>query len=135
MNFYTRASSAESVPCTQSEFDALKRALAIESHDDPSDDEEHGFELEFWEAGGSHDLESTKSSVYLFSTEMSAPENLPEKFLKLMGKLLKKAKKKHLQIGVAWTADRCTPGSHGGHFVRITPKGKLIQAELAWPKH
>lgn len=107
MNYYSIATPERFVPATQADFEELTKLL--------EEDCDHGFSVVFDE----------KDGVYLLAEESGNPDDLPDAVISKMGKLLKAAKIEHLNFGIAYTADRNVPGSHGGGYFRITDEGVL----------
>ena len=120
MNYNTVMTAGGSIPCSQKEYEKIK-AMLDELNDS---DESTGIDCEWDE----------KDGIYFFGEEVALVENLSGEILKKIGQLLKKAKVKHLELGLAFTASKLAPESHGGTYVRILQSGELVSPKLVWPK-
>lgn len=121
-NYYTVACANDTFPCTASEAKELNDLLAEPLADEEA--EKSGMRVEY---------DPASKSGYLVTADASAnPEALPEKFLKALGKILKRERWPYLEVGVAFTCDSYRPGSHGGDAFRIHHDGTREWAQLLW---
>ena len=121
MNYNTCMSADRLLPCSPAEFNEIKTLLDAQNS---VGDEPTGLECEYDETEG----------IYFYGGESAVVENLSKPVLKLIGKLLKQAKIKYLELGLAFTSDRMVPQSQGGTYARILQTGELVSPKLVWPK-
>ena len=115
---YSQATPHELLNCTEEEHKELSEAL------NPDEDYDfHGFEA------------SKYDGFFFFYAEESYDEDsLPEVFLNLLGKLIKKNSLNFITIGYCYYCSKMRPEEFGGGTFRIYPDGSIIYPEIKYPE-
>ncbi len=124
MNHYTQVTAKDTIPgVTPNDFEELKDKL-----------EGTGLSAELWNVKGKGKRE--KGDLYLYSEEFFDEEDFTNSgALPIIGRLLKAAKMKHVQLGMACYGSKAAKDSSGGAEFRIYADGHLTWAETRFPEY
>jgi len=119
-NNYSQCTPVEALKASKKEAHALIELLHAgqEETDDP-----HGYTGEYYE---------NDNQFYMYAEDYENSENLPESFLKELGKLIAKTRRKYWEFGYAFTCDKMRPGEFGGGQFRIHTDGRIEYPEIKW---
>ena len=118
-DYYTIVVPEDGLPCTEQEFDAIMADL--QDAEDADGNEPHGFAI-ILEAG----------LFFLYAEVSGEWDNLPETARAKIGALIKADEREFWEFGVAFTASRLLPGSHGGTAFRIMADGSITSPRIMW---
>jgi hypothetical protein len=118
MNYNTIVTPQQPLPCTPDEAVQIQRLLTQAEENEP-----HGFRFLVESENG-----------YLEAEETGNWDSLPDDVLDLVAGLIKRASLEFLEFGVAFTAGRMVPGSHGGTAFRIYADGSIVNRVETWPE-
>lgn len=119
-DYYTIIAATETLSCTQKQFEELLECLGDEA---PGDEAYHGFSIEM-----------CHGEAFIFAEECGNPEDLPERFLEKLGQMLHEQGKPYLEFAMSFTCSKLRQDGFGGGYFRVTDKGKLVFAKIAWPE-
>ncbi len=112
---YAHMTAEGLLPCTESERDAIQAVL-------DECDEPHGVSLFY----------DKRDGLFIYADENCNEGSLPDKFFELVGKLIQKAGKPHMEFGVGFYHSKDHPGCSGGYAFRIYPDGGIEYRNQNW---
>jgi len=121
-NNYSQCTPDTALETTKEEGKRLCELLNSED-----DGDYHGFQGELI-------YEDDTCEFYMYADDGMYVEDLPEEFLKELGKLIAKNNRGFLTFGYACTCDKMRPGEFGGGEFRITKAGEVVYPEIVYAK-
>ena len=131
-DYYKTFTAADTFKCSEMEFKTLAKSLGIKKPE--RIDDEEALRATHEESALSIEFYPKENELYVYGEQYASLDDIPAKFIKELGKLLKLKGLRFLEFGIAYTCSRTCPGSHGGDAFRITDSGKLLMADRSWPE-
>ena len=130
-NYYTVATAEKAIPTTKEAY--AKLAELINATPEDEDAELHGFEVEEHSYVNPEKPELV-TAAYLFAQENAHWCAFSDEVVDHIAEMLKLADMPHIQVGVAFTCNRCVVNSHGGTSFRIYQNGDLDEETKGYKK-
>lgn len=132
-DYFTDITAAETLKCTAEEASVLIRALIGDGELQEIDGGE-GLRATHSDSRVSLEYDCRDAEAYIFGEDHVDIDQVPERFLKALGALLKKQGKDYLEFGYANTCSKHCPDSHDGGRFRIDANGHFSEPKIVWPK-
>lgn len=133
-DYYTHFTGSKVIPCSREEaqpvIDCLRQGTV--RHDFTWLEENGVIQVKHCEIQVG--LEFAQAQLHIFGGEQAAVDRVPEKFWPAVGSLLQQKRIPYLECGMAFSASKLNPGSHGGSAFRVYPDGLIVWAECRWPR-
>lgn len=125
-NYYTEMTATETIHATKNDFEEISKI--------PGFDKTNNTTLKHDTSCISVEFVEKEQQIYLYAEESFDSNEIPDLFIKLIGEILKKQGKKHLECGISFHGDKPCPNSHGGTAIRFLANGTIINPITTWPQ-
>ena len=131
-DYFTDLTATETLKCTPEEANVLIHALI---GDEKPEEIDGGVGLRATHSDSLVSVEYDRKSaeIYIYGEDHVDVDQMPDRFLKAVGTLLKKRDKDYLEFGYANTCSKHCPDSHDGGRFRIDTRGHVIVPKIMWP--